>query len=168
MDVAALLRETFDRIPPLVRSAVEDLSADQLATPPADGANTIAWLVWHLTRIEDDHLAGAMGCPQVWEQDGWPERFGLAPGSMDTGYGHSADEVRAVRAEAEDLVAYHEEVAERTADFVAGLGPDELDRVVDEDWDPPVTLGVRLVSVASDALQHAGQAAYVRGLLSSD
>ena len=165
MDVAALLRETFDRIPGLVQSAVEDLSPDELATPPAEGANTIAWLVWHLTRIEDDHLADVIGCPQVWEQDGWPERFGLDPGSMETGYGHSPEEVRSVRATAEDLVAYHREVAERTADFVAGLGPDDLDRVVDEGWDPPVTLGVRLVSVTGDALQHAGQAAYVRGLL---
>jgi uncharacterized damage-inducible protein DinB len=168
MDVAALLRETFDRIPPLVRSAVEDLSADKLATPPADGANTIAWLVWHLTRVEDDHLAGVMGGPQVWEEDAWAERFGLAPGTTDTGYGHAPEDVLAIRARAADLVAYHEEVAGRTVAFLDGLGPEDLDRVVDEDWDPPVTLGVRLVSVADDALQHAGQAAYVRGLLSSD
>ena len=40
----------------------------------------------------------------------------------------------------------------------------DLGRIVDERWDPPVTLGVRLISVISDGLQHAGQAAYVRGL----
>lgn len=168
MDVAALLSEHFDRLPPLVRSAVEDLTPDQLATPPAEGANTIAWLVWHLTRIEDDHVADAMGTSQVWEQNGWAERFGLSPGSMDTGYGHSPEEVESVRASADDLIAYHEAVAERTAGFVAGLDADALDRVVDEGWDPPVTLGARLVSVLGDALQHLGQAAYVRGLLSSD
>ena len=44
-----------------------------------------------------------------------------------------------------------------------GLGED---RVVDRTWDPPVTLGVRLVSILDDDTQHAGQAAYVRGLLS--
>ncbi len=53
----------------------------------------------------------------------------------------------------------------RTAEFVAGLSAADLDRVVDESWDPPVTLGVRLVSVVDDDAQHAGQAAYVRGLL---
>jgi hypothetical protein len=37
--------------------------------------------------------------------------------------------------------------------------------VVDASWDPPVTLGVRLVSVISDDLQHAGQAAYLRGMI---
>jgi uncharacterized damage-inducible protein DinB len=158
------LHELFDRIPPLVRGAVEDLSEDQLATPPAQGANTIAWLVWHLTRIEDDHVADVAGQPQVWEEGGWAPRFGLAEGATDTGYGHSAAEVAAVRADAGTLVAYHDAVAERTAAFLDQLQADDLDRVVDERWDPPVTLGVRLVSVASDALQHAGQAAYARGL----
>jgi uncharacterized damage-inducible protein DinB len=165
MDVAALLGELFDRIPPLVERAVEALPPDRLASPPGDEANTIAWLVWHLTRIEDDHVADAAGRSQVWEDGGWPERFGLPTGAMDTGYGHSSTEVRSVVASADDLVAYHRAVAERTAAFLDGLGPEDLDRVVDEGWDPPVTLGVRLVSVASDALQHAGQAAYVRGLL---
>jgi hypothetical protein len=42
--------------------------------------------------------------------------------------------------------------------------PADLDRVVDKRWDPPVTLGVRLVSVVDDDAQHVGQAAYVRGL----
>ena len=45
--------------------------------------------------------------------------------------------------------------------MLEGLAPDDLDRVVDRRWDPPVTLGVRLVSIADDSLQHAGQAAYV-------
>ena len=48
---------------------------------------------------------------------------------------------------------------------MSGLTDADLPRVVDERWDPPVTLGVRLVSVISDCLQHAGQAAFVRGIL---
>ncbi len=47
----------------------------------------------------------------------------------------------------------------------SGLQPADLDVVVDERWDPPVTLGVRLVSVVNEVNQHVGQAAYVRGLL---
>ena len=168
MDVASVYLDLFGRVPPLAREVVDGLDVDQLTKSPAPGANTIAWLVWHLTRVEDDHVADAMGTAQVWEEDGWAERFGLPPGSMDTGYGHSPEEVRSVRASADDLIAYHEVVAERTAGFVAGLDADTLDRVVDEGWDPPVTLGARLVSVLGDALQHLGQAAYVRGLLSSD
>ena len=56
----------------------------------------------------------------------------------------------------------------RTVAHLAGLSEADLDRVVDERWDPPVTLGVRLVSVISDDLQHAGQAAYLRGLVTSE
>jgi uncharacterized damage-inducible protein DinB len=165
MEPRELLVELYGRIPPLVRSAVEDLDADTLARPPHEGANTVAWLVWHLTRVQDDHVAEVAGRPQVWEDDGWAPRFGLEPGTTETGYGHDPDEVLAVRADADTLVEYHEAVAERTRAFLVDIEADDLDRVVDDSWDPPVTLGARLVSVAEDDLQHVGQAQYVRGLL---
>jgi hypothetical protein len=66
---------------------------------------------------------------------------------------------------AEAALAYLDAVAERTRDVLAGYGDDDLDEIIDRNWDPPVTLGVRLVSVADDGLQHVGQAAYLRGLL---
>ena len=53
----------------------------------------------------------------------------------------------------------------QTIALVSGVTDADLSRVVDEAWDPPVTLGVRLVSVISDGLQHAGQAAFIRGIL---
>ncbi|GAA0596477.1 hypothetical protein GCM10010394_27550 [Streptomyces crystallinus] len=71
-----------------------------------------------------------------------------------------------VSASAEQLAGYHEAVHAQTAGYLAGLDGKALARVVDTSWDPPVTLAVRLVSVVSDSLQHAGQAAYVRGVLS--
>lgn len=83
---------------------------------------------------------------------------------MGTGYGQSADDVAAVRVEAGLLAGYYDAVHERTLGYLSGLTDAELDRIVDESWDPPVTLGVRLASVLSDDLQHAGQASYVRGL----
>lgn len=166
MDVSDLLAEEFGRLPDLVREAVAGLDGDQLATAPAGGANTVAWLVWHLTRVQDHHLAEIMGVEQLYLTEGWHERFGRGPDPEDHGYGHGPDDVSSVRpASAEDLVAYFEVVHERTAAYLQGLSQADLDRVVDERWDPPVTLGVRLVSVLADELQHVGQAAYVRGLL---
>jgi uncharacterized damage-inducible protein DinB len=160
------LTELFGRIPSIVRAAVDGLPPDELVSRPGPHANPIGWLVWHLTRVQDHHLAELMGEPQAWVTGDWAKRFGLDPDPDNTGYGHSDADVAAVRPEsAEALVAYHDAVADRTATFVAGLRPADLDRVVDRSWDPPVTLGVRLVSVAVDDLQHAGQAAYVRGLL---
>jgi uncharacterized damage-inducible protein DinB len=166
VNVSELLTEAFDRLPALVRSAVEGLSPEQLCTPPAEGANTVAWLVWHLTRIQDHHLAQLTGEEQVWVTGDRAQRFGLKPDPDDHGYGHTAAQVLAVRPEsAAVLVDYYEAVHARTLAYLAGRTAGELDRVVDESWDPPVTLGVRLVSVLNDDTQHVGQAAYVRGLL---
>jgi Protein of unknown function (DUF664) len=166
MDVNELLVESFGRIPDLVRAAVEGMDPEDLARRPAPDANPIGWLVWHLVRVQDDHVAEVMGSEQVWTSGGWPERFGLPAGYADTGYGHTPQDVAAVRPEnAQALLDYLDAVWERTRGFLLGLKPADLDRVVDERWDPPVTLGVRLVSVVDDDAQHAGQAAYVRGLL---
>ncbi len=165
MDIAALLTETFDRIAALVPSAVEGLSDDQLAYRPDGTANSIAWLIWHLSRVQDDHLADVAGTEQVWAQ-GWRERFAFALSDADgVGYGHSSAEVAQVKASAELLAGYHAAVAAASADYLGELGATDLDRIVDRRFDPPVTLGARLVSVVSDCLQHVGQAAYVRGLV---
>jgi uncharacterized damage-inducible protein DinB len=169
MNVSEVLIEAFDRIPELVRSAVEGLTPDQLRWAPVPGANSIGWLVWHLTRTQDVHLAEITGGDQVWVEDGWAERFGLKPDPANTGYGHTTAEIATVRPEsAEALIAYHDAVATRTNELLRDLTPDALDRIVDDSWDPPVTLGVRLISVINDDDQHAGQAAYVRGLLPTE
>lgn len=168
MNASALLVETFDRLPELVHAAVDGLSPEQLRWSPASGTNPIGWLVWHLTRVQDDHLAEVIGEPQVWVDDGWARRFGLTADPADTGYGHSAEQVAAVAPEsAAALVDYYTAVADRTRRFLVGLTDADLDRIVDERWDPPVTLGARLVSVANDDLQHVGQAGWLRGLLSA-
>jgi hypothetical protein len=167
MDVAALLVEIYDRIPGLARGAVDGLDAGLLTRRPSPEANPIGWLIWHLARVQDHHVAEIMEAEQVWVGGGgWAARCGLEPDPANTGYGHSSAEVGTVRPEsAAMLLEYLEAVSERTRSFVRGLGPDDLDRVVDRRWDPPVTVGVRLVSVADDCVQHAGQAAYARGML---
>lgn len=166
MNVSALLLELFGRIPPLVRETVDGLDRDELTHQIAPGANTIGWLVWHLTRVQDDHVAEVMDVEQVWATSDHAARFGLDADASNTGYGHSIDEMLAVRPTgAGALIAYLDAVDARTREWLGGLTDDDLDRVVDRNWDPPVTLGVRLVSVADDSLQHVGQAAYVRGLL---
>jgi uncharacterized damage-inducible protein DinB len=166
MNTSDLLLEVFGRLPGLVRSAVQNLTPEQLRESPAPGANHIGWLVWHLTRIQDHHVAALMDRDQVWVEGDWAARFGLRADPSDTGYGHSPAQVAAVRPDSwQSVVRYYDAVAARTHEFLRGLADDDLDRVVDKRWDPPVTLGARLVSVANDDLQHVGQAAYIRGLL---
>lgn len=166
IDVADLLLELYGRIPPLARRAAEGLDPGQLRVAPAPGTNPIGWLVWHTARVQDHHVAELVDRPQLWVDGGWAGRFGLAPDPDDIGYGHTAEDVASVRPESADsLLGYLDEVDRRVRAMVRDLRADDLDRVVDRRWDPPVTLGVRLVSVADDGLQHVGQAAYVRGLL---
>ena len=166
MDIAGLLDELYGRITPLARDAVDGLDVDVLVAAPAQGTNTIAWLVWHSARVQDHHVGELLAADQIWQGGRWAARFGLDPDPQNTGYGHDRDDVAQVRpAEPAVLVEYLDAVAARTDDMLRGLTPADLDRIVDRRWDPPVTLGVRLVSIADDSLQHAGQAAYVRGLL---
>jgi uncharacterized damage-inducible protein DinB len=166
MDTSELLIDAYGRIQEVVHDVVDGLDEESLATRPNGTGNSIAWLVWHLTRIQDDHLADAGGYEQVLTADGWHERLGLPFDPADTGYGHSSDEVAQVRLSAEQLIGYYDAVHARTLEYLKTLTDDELDRIVDKRWNPPVTLGVRLISVIGDDLEHAGQAAYVKGLLS--
>jgi Protein of unknown function (DUF664) len=166
MTSADLLLDAFGRVREVVYDAAIGLTPQQLAFRPAPDANSIVWLVWHLTRIQDDHIAGVTQTDQVWTSGGWAPRFGFAEGSRDTGYGHSSGQVATVQVEsAEVLTAYYDAVHERTIRYVTTLFDPDLSRVVDDRWDPPVTLGVRLISVISDDLQHAGQAIYLRGII---
>jgi hypothetical protein len=163
MSSAELLIDAFGRVRETVHEAVDGLSGRQLAVRLDGDANSIGWLCWHLARVQDDHVAGAFGTEQVWPR--FSERFGLPfePGAI--GYGHSSAQAALVRVSGVLLTGYQDAVHEQTVALVSGITDADLSRVVDEAWDPPVTLGVRLVSVISDCLQHAGQAAFVRGIL---
>ncbi|MFG1806851.1 DUF664 domain-containing protein [Streptomyces sp. NPDC049040] len=166
MNTAQLLADAYGRIKEVVHGAVEGLAPDELAFRVDPEANSVAWLVWHLARVQDDHVADVSGRPQTWTEQGWDERFGLPFDAADIGYGHSSDEVAEVRqASAELLTGYYDAVHEQTLDYLRTVTDADLDTVVDRRWSPPVTLGVRLVSVISDDLQHAGQAAFIRGVL---
>ncbi|UQX86837.1 DinB family protein [Jatrophihabitans telluris] len=165
MNPSELLAEAFARIAPLAEHAVSGLAPEQLSWQPSPEANSIGWLVWHLARVQDDHVAEAADQQQVW-QSGWADRFALPYSAGATGYGQSSDQVRQFRvADGQLLVDYLRAVQDATLTFVNTLSSADLDRVVDDNWDPPVTLGIRLTSVVGDDLQHAGQANYLRGLL---
>jgi uncharacterized damage-inducible protein DinB len=160
-----LLGDSLGRVRDQVVDLVEGLDIDRLAWRPDEAANSMAWLLWHLTRVEDDHIAEVAGTEQVWTAAGWYDRFGLPFAPEVHGWGQSAEEVGLVRVDGDLLAGYHLDTAARAIEYAATLTPPDLDRIVDERWDPPVTLGVRLVSVVNEVNQHVGQAAYLRGLV---
>lgn len=161
-----LLRDAFARVHDELPPVVSDLTPEELLWRPDPAANHVAWLVWHLARVQDDHLADLSGTEQAWTGDGWADRFGLPYPTDALGYGQSAEEVGAFRLEDPSLLTgYHSAVHELTLTVLGGMDEESLARVVDDRWDPPVTAAVRLVSVVNDVTQHLGQAAYLSGLL---
>lgn len=163
MDTAEILIDAFGRIKEIVHRVCDGLDADTLAFRPDPDANSIAWLVWHLTRVQDDHVSEIAGVDQRWHE--WAARFGMEPDPKNTGYGHTSAQVGSIRPPGpETLVEYHDAVHAMTREYLGRIDAAELDRIIDTRWDPPVSVGVRLVSVIGDDLQHAGQAAYVRGI----
>ncbi|MBT0772296.1 DUF664 domain-containing protein [Kineosporia sp. J2-2] len=166
MNTSELLADAFGRIKELVEQTAEGLTAEQLAYRPAGTGNSIAWLLWHLTRVQDAQVADVAGSQEIWTAQGWAGRFALPFDESEHGYGMSTDDVSKVRVDDPQLlVDYYDAVHSRSLEYVAGLSEADLDRVVDDRWDPPVTLGVRLISIIDDDVQHVGQAAYVRGIL---
>jgi hypothetical protein len=164
VDIAELLIDAFGRVRDATHAVVEGASRDVLTYRPDPDANSAAWLVWHLTRIQDDHVAGVAGTEQQWLAGGWCDRFDLPFPRRATGYGQDHDEVARVEADGSLLLGYFDAVHAETIRYVGDLHAGDLDRIVDERWDPPVSLGVRLVSVIADDLEHVGQAAYIRGI----
>lgn len=165
MTPADLLADAFGRVRESVDAVLDGITADQLHHRVGPDANPIGWLVWHLTRVQDDHIAGVADQPQIWTTEEYAERFALPYDTADIGFGHSSDQVGALRTSPTLLAGYHHATQDRTAAYLRTVGPEDLDRIVDAAWDPAVTLGVRLVSVVNDTTQHVGQAAYLRGLL---
>jgi len=160
-----LLVDGFGRIREIVRGVLAGLGDAELQYRADPQANSIGWEIWHLTRVQDDHVAGAGDLGQVWLSGGWYERFGLPLDRHDTGYGHTPDEVAVVRTPASLLAAYHDATYEQTVEFVRRLSDADMEMIVDRRWDPPVSMGVRLISVLADDLEHAGQAEFIRGLV---
>jgi len=163
-EINEVLLDAFGRVREATHGVLDGASRALLTWRVDEDANSIAWLVWHLTRIQDDHVADVAGVEQRWLAAGWYDRFGLPFAPEAHGYGQSSDEVGQVDVDGDLLRGYFDAVDAATTGYVEGLRADDLDRIVDERWDPPVTLGVRLVSVVDDDIAHAGQAAYVRGL----
>ncbi|OBH71603.1 hypothetical protein A5684_20820 [Mycobacterium intracellulare] len=159
-----LLRDAFTRLIEHVDEITEGLTEAVSSYRPTPDANSIAWLLWHSARVQDIQLADVAGVEQVWLRDGWVDRFGLDLPKGDMGYGHSSDDVAKVKAPADLLSGYYHAVHELTLEYLGGITAEELARVVDTNWDPPVTASARLVSIIDDCAQHLGQAAYVRGI----
>jgi hypothetical protein len=163
----ALVNDGYGRVLEALEEALDGLTPDDMNEQPHPDGNSMGWLAWHLTRVQDDHIANLIGEEQLWIKDGWHAKFDRPGDPKDIGFGHSSEDVTAFKSPSvETLLTYHRAVLARSKQYLSGLSLSDLDRELEEPWFQPLpTVGVRLVSVMSDCLQHAGQVAYLRGLL---
>ncbi|GAA1488673.1 mycothiol transferase [Brachybacterium sacelli] len=165
MDALDILRDLTSRPRDAAAQLRAQLNPVSLNARPGGHDNSVAWLLWHSGREIDAQLAGLTGDEQVWTSQGFSERFDLGAVGDTVGYGHSSQEARGVLVEDGDLLlAYLDATLDAMDLYLEGVTAADLDDVVDEAWDPPVTRGARLVSILDDAIQHLAQAAYALGM----
>jgi uncharacterized damage-inducible protein DinB len=138
-----------------------------LARRPTDQCNSIAWLLWHMTRVVDTFVHTRLQVqPQVWIRDGWYAKFGMDPDPDNRGVGWTATQVAQWVPPAKDVQAgYYEAIKQATRAYLATLSDTDLEvrRVI-----PPVpeprTVAAALGQMTWDNVAHGGQIAYLRGL----
>ena len=86
MEVKGLVSDALGRVRGTVRGVLRDLTIEQILYRPSDESNSIAWLLWHLTRVQDHHLSDLLGQPQAWVSQGWHARFNPAAGAPQYWY----------------------------------------------------------------------------------
>ena len=162
-----LLVDAYERLPEFLNNVLRGLSDDNLNWQPRSDCNSIGWLAWHLTRQQDAQIASLMNEQQLWLSDGWSSRFNYPPDPEDVGFGHTPEQVSLFKSpDIQTMLDYHYAVLDRTKRYLVTLSQTDLDRELDEPWFQPLpTVGVRLISILEDGLLHAGQAAYIRGLI---
>ena len=161
----AILVDSFDRVAQDLPGLLTGLGSEELLWQPDPESNSIAWLAWHLARVQDDHMAGVGEVEQVWTSQGWEQRFGLPYATADIGWQQTSEQVSQFSvADPQLLIDYQRAAHELTIDVLNGLDATDYARIVDRRWDPPVTAAVRVVSVINDITQHLGQIGYLRGL----
>ncbi len=166
MESARLVLDALGRVRDMVRDTLKDLSSEELLVPPKPH---IAWLVWHLSRVQDANFSGLMERPQLWIADGWHARFDMPPDPKDYGSGHRHTPAQVDAFTVTDkqlLLDYIDTVFARTKSYLSTVTNADLNRVLDEpQYQPRPTLSIRLTSVINCNTRHAGQIEYLRGLI---
>jgi len=147
-----------------IKQATDDLTDEQLYYQPTAESNSMAWLVWHLSRWRDFISASLSDEPQIWVSAGWARRCGIP--DERTGLGDTPAQVTAFRVERAVLFGYVEAAHQRTVGRVAALTPTQLEQSITSYTGEKRPAWRALAGVCGDSAQHTGQIAYLRGLMS--
>ena len=149
----------------MVRKALDGLSDKEVATRPNSECNSMAWLLWHLSRAEDGLVSSLDGSAELWN-DGWAEKCGISAETKGMGFGHKAEDLESFGVGSVDaLKEYFGQTEKKVADYLASLSSEDLDKQVPSMMgDGTVPLGNIVQVIVNEAMVHGGQIAYLRGL----
>ena len=166
MKGAKILSDMLEMSDSLVRRALEGLTDADLIKRPSDQDNTIGWLMWHKTRVEDIAFADASGEEQFWISDKWHEKFGMEPnpGQMGfRGFARTSDEPRVQ--ERKTFSATPTPFGRARLRCWRASRPRTSTRKSPPRWARPSKSGTTSGRVAADNIQHGGQICYLRGFI---
>ena len=147
--------------------ALEECSLEELkAQPIGPNTNSIGFVIWHLSRIQDMNTSRQMGKKQAWESEGWAEKFGKDPTDLKA-TGFTSEEAAGFDpVSAQLLREYYECVRGYTEKYVSGLTPEVLDTPI-ENPPPgrPYNLGTSIALALGDSIQHFGQIGILMGVI---
>ena len=166
MAASDVIKTSLERNWGMVDRALEGLDDTTLASRINDQSNSIAWLLWHMTRVVDTFIHTRLqDKPQLWILDGWCEKCGLSEDPETTGQGWSSERVAAWTLPPRVvLLGYLEATKNATKEYLDGLSDDDLNatRMV-----PPATeprsVSEMLGIMVFDNIVHGGQIAFLRG-----
>ena len=71
MAAAEAIMTALDRNWDMIDSALKGLDDSVMASQPSDQCNSVAWILWHLSRVVDTFINTRLQeTPQLWIQDG--------------------------------------------------------------------------------------------------
>ena len=167
MDLRDFIIRSLEEIQEDLKRSVDGLTKEDLMTQPQPGANHIAFMIWHMTRVEDKLLHNLFQCsPQLWESGKWYERMGLPEDPKSTGFGYTAEQVSCFPSvQPHELMDYVEAVRADTLDYLENIDAASLDEKVTAPPLGEVSIGNLISILVVELAQHVGQIAYVRGLV---
>ena len=166
MTLNRFIEDAFQKEHEFLMDVLSGLTPEEQAWRAGPDANSITWILWHMLRVEDMWFQFFIQRKnEIWERDGWNEKFGLP--IRDNGFGHTSEEVAAFPTlDLAELIGYGDAVRAETLDYLRGVTPEEFERVPREQR-PEMSVAAIFRQVIGEVYQHQGHIAYLKGLLRS-
>ena len=164
MDFKDIIRMGLEEYMDELRKALDGLTSEERRFQPTPDSHHIDFAVWHMARVEDLWVQGfAQGTQQIWQKDGWSEKFGIP--ERDSGFGYTLEQLTNLpQFDIDDIMAYYDSVRKETLRHLDGLTAEELARCPNEERRPGYSIGKMYSHIIVEESQHVGQIAYIRGI----